>query len=110
MISVGNRGEKYNANSFMPDIQTTVRLDPAIMSSVDKLRSIRKLTLNRLINDALAKHVIDLLAEKAEGIEASRDALQDYLAKDPDFESAIADVVAGEVAGHADPTEGQIIT
>ena len=48
--------------------------------------------------------------KKAEGIETSRDALQDYLAKDPDFESAIADVVAGEVAGHADPTEGKIIT
>ena len=100
---------KCNANFFMPDFQTTVRLDPAIKSSLDKLRSIHKLTLNRLINDAIAKHVNDLLAEKAEVIEASRDALQDYLAIDPDFEFAIADVVAGEVASHADPVEGQII-
>ncbi len=94
----------------MSDFQTTVRLDAAIKASVDKLKSVQKCTLNRLINDALAVHIETLLAEKSEAIESAQRALQAYRAADPDFEAAIADVVASETAGYVDPVEGQIVT
>jgi hypothetical protein len=94
----------------MPDVQTTVRLDAAIKSSVDHLRTLQKVTLNRLINDALAKHIAELLSEKQDALDASHSALQSYLQNDPDFEAAIADIAASEAAGHPDPAEGHVAT
>jgi predicted transcriptional regulator len=94
----------------MSDYQTTVRLDAALKSSVDHLKTLQKTTLNRLINDALAKYIGEILDEKRETLDASQHALHAYLASDPDFEAAIADIAASESAGHPDPAEGQIVT
>lgn len=62
----------------MPKFQTTVRLDPVLKTSIDALRKVQKVTLNRLVNDALAFYVGHLLAEKSAALATSREALGRY--------------------------------
>lgn len=86
---------------------TTFRFAPVVQKRLELLAKLKGAPLNRLVNAAVEQYVHVGLAEAEVSlkdllhkIRASRDA-------DPNFESAIADVVSAEAALAAeDPVEG----
>jgi hypothetical protein len=90
---------------------TTFRFAPAVLKRLELLGKVKRTPLNRLVNAAVEQYVATSLKEVEEDLTETLDRIKAARVADPDFESAIADVVNAETSfGNQDPVEGQAFT
>ena len=93
----------------MPRKPSTHRLEPDVQAGLDHLSKVLHRPKNKLMNEAVRRYVHERSTSLVDEMETLIQSLRAYQRTDPDFETAIADVVNDEAA-HAgtDPAEGQI--
>ncbi|MBI2221593.1 MAG: hypothetical protein HYU53_10350 [Acidobacteria bacterium] len=87
---------------------TTFRLDPRFQKGLALLGEVRKVPLNRLVNEAVGEYLEARAASVEAELEETLRRVRAYRQADPDFESAISKFAEAEseLAGE-DPVEGQ---
>ena len=91
-------------------VQMSLRVDPNLKAHLAKLAELRKMTVNKLIVQALDQFVTKESHALEAELEASLAQLRQYRAADPDFEQAIEAVVAAERPTEEDPAQGELLT
>lgn len=89
-------------------VQMSLRVDPSLKEHLAKLAELRKMTVNKLIVQALDQFVDKESRTIEAELEASLAQLRKYRAADPDFEQAIEAVVAAELSTDEDPAQGDV--
>src|SRR5439155_25538513 len=69
---------------------TTFRLDPHFQKGLALLGRVRKLPLNRMVNEAVGEYLESRAAAVEADLEQTLRHIRAYRKADPDFESAIA--------------------
>jgi hypothetical protein len=91
-----------------PRSATTFRLDPHFQKGLALLGQVRKLPLNRMVNEAVGEYLESRAAAVEADLEETLRRVRTYREADPNFESAISGVAAAEAAlAGEDPVEGK---
>ncbi|MBM2812023.1 MAG: hypothetical protein HW416_2782 [Chloroflexi bacterium] len=86
---------------------TTFRLDPRLQKGLALLGEVRKVPINRLVNEAVSEYLESRAATVEAELVATLGRVRAYRQADPDFESAISKFADAEAKfGIADPIEG----
>jgi hypothetical protein len=87
---------------------TTFRLDPHFQKGLALLGRVRKLPLNRMVNEAVGEYLESRAAAVEADLEETLRRVRAYREADPNFESAISRVAAAEAAlAGEDSVEGK---
>ncbi len=87
---------------------TTYRLDPHFQKGLALLGQVRKVPLNRMVNEAVGEYLASRAAAVEADLEETLRRVRAYRKADPNFESAIARFAEAEAALAAeDPVEGK---
>lgn len=87
---------------------TTFRLDPRLQKGLTLLGEVRRVPLNRLVNEAVGAYLDAHAATVEAELEETLRRVKAYRQADPDFESAISTFAEAEAELAAnDPVEGQ---
>lgn len=91
-------------------VATTLRLDPAVRRGLVLIRRTTGVTMNKLVNEAVALYVADRVKTIEHDLQAALDRVRQYHAADPAY-AAQARPFAAEEAAHArsDPIEGRMV-
>jgi len=88
---------------------TTFRLDPRLEKGLALLGEVRRVPLNRLVNEAVGEYLDTRAATVEAELEETLRRVKAYRQADPDLESAISKFGDSEAESAAqDPVEGQI--
>lgn len=93
----------------MRAVATTFRIDPRLRDQLNKLGQIRKMPMNRIVNQALERFVAEESALLEAELEASLADLRKLRQQDPDFEAAIGRFARAELSTPDDPVEGRAV-
>ncbi|MFP4282911.1 MAG: hypothetical protein ACOC3I_00075 [Verrucomicrobiota bacterium] len=86
---------------------TTIRLSEEVQQALDQLSTLERRPKNKLVNEAVAEYIVRKGESLSNDLHAMLEKVATYRRADPDFEQAIAEVAAAEVAhAHDDPTAG----
>ena len=100
-----------HARAAMSDesVATTLRLDPAVRHGLTLIRRSTGVTMNKLVNEAVALYVADRVKTIEHDLQTALDRIRQYHAIDPTY-AAQARAIAGEEAAHArsDPLAGRM--
>jgi len=66
------------------------------------------MTMNQVVNAAVAQFSQIVMSERSDAITTRRDALRSYWDEDPEFRTAISDIVKAEGLS-SDPAKGNIV-
>ena len=87
---------------------TTYRLDPHFQKGLALLGKVRKLPLNRMVNEAVGEYLESRAAAVEADLEETLRRVRAYREADPNFESAISRFADAEAAlAGEDPVEGR---
>ena len=87
---------------------TTYRLDPRVHEGLALLGQVRKLPLNRMVNEAVGEYLQSRTAAVEADLEETLRRIRTYRKADPNFESAISRFAEAEaVMAGEDPVEGR---
>jgi hypothetical protein len=87
---------------------TTYRLDPRFQQGLALLGQIRKLPLNRMVNEAVGEYLESRSAAVEADLEETLRRIRAYRKADPNFEGAISRFAEAEAAlAGDDPVEGK---
>jgi hypothetical protein len=87
---------------------TTYRLDPHFQKGLALLGRLRKLPVNRMVNEAVGEYLASRAAAVEADLEETLRRVRAYREADPHFESAIAKFADDEAAlASEDPVEGK---
>lgn len=87
---------------------TTYRLDPRFQKGLALLGEVRKLPLNRMVNEAVGEYLESRAAAVEADLEETLRRIRAYRKADPNFESAISRFAEAEAAlAGKDPVEGK---
>jgi hypothetical protein len=87
---------------------TTYRLDPHFQKGLALLGKVRKLPLNRMVNEAVGEYLESRTAAVEADLEETLRRVRAYRKADPNFESAISRFADAEAAwAREDPVEGK---
>ena len=87
---------------------TTYRLDPHFQKGLALLGRVRKLPVNRMVNEAVGEYLASRAAAVEADLEETLRRVRAYREADPHFESAIAKFADDEAAlASEDPVEGK---
>src|SRR5260221_3515058 len=87
---------------------TTFRLDPRLEKGLALLGEVRRVPLNRLVNEAVGEYLDTRAATVEAELEETLRRVKAYRQADPDFESAISTFADAEDESAAqDPEQGQ---
>ena len=87
---------------------TTFRLDPRLEKGLALLGEVRRVPLNRLVNEAVGEYLDTRSATVEAELEETLRRVKAYRQTDADFESAISKFTEAEAESAAhDPVEGQ---
>src|ERR1700737_4002839 len=87
---------------------TTYRLDPHFQKGLALLGKVRKLPLNRMVNEAGGEYLESRTAAVEADLEETLRRVRAYREADPNFESAISRFADAEAAlAREDPVEGK---
>jgi hypothetical protein len=96
------------ASQKAPRKATTFRLDPRFQHGLMLLGEVRKVPLNRLVNEAIGEYLDAHAASIEADLEETLRRLRAYRKSDPDFEVAIGKFAEAEAELAAgDPVEGK---
>lgn len=88
---------------------TTYRLDPRFQKGLALLRQVRKIPLNRMVNEAVGEYLESRAATVEADLEEILRRIRAYRKADPNFESAISRFAEAEAAlAEEDPVEGKV--
>ncbi len=101
-----------HARAIVPDesVATTLRLDPAVRHGLTLIRRSTGVTMNKLVNEAVALYVADRVKTIEHDLQTALDRIRQYHAIDPTY-AVQARVIADEEAAHArsDPLAGRMV-
>ena len=87
---------------------TTYRLDPHFRKGLALIGQVRKLPLNRMVNEAVGEYLESRAASVEADLEETLRRIRLYRKADPNFEAAIAKFAEAETAlAGEDPVEGK---
>lgn len=87
---------------------TTFRLDPRFQKGLALLGEVRRVPLNRLVNEAVGEYLEARAATIEAELEETLRRVKAYRLADPDFESSISKFAEAEAeSATEDPVEGQ---
>jgi hypothetical protein len=87
---------------------TTYRLDPHYQKGLALLGKVRKLPMNRMVNEAVGEYLKSRAAAVEADLEETLRRIREYRGADPNFESAISRFADAEAAlAGEDPVEGK---
>jgi hypothetical protein len=87
---------------------TTYRLDPHYQKGLALLGRVRKVPLNRMVNEAVGEYLKSRTAAVEADLEETLRRVREYREADPNFESAISTFADAEAAlAREDPVEGK---
>jgi hypothetical protein len=91
-------------------VATTLRLDPAVRRGLTLIRRTTGVTMNKLVNEAVALYVADRVKTIEHDLQAALDRVRQYHASDPSY-AAQARLIANDEAAHtrSDPIEGRMV-
>ncbi len=91
-------------------VATTLRLDPAVRRGLVLIRRTTGVTMNKLVNEAVALYVAERVKTIEHDLRAALDRIRQYHAIDQTY-AAQAEQIAAEEATHArsDPIEGRMV-
>src|SRR5260370_13241068 len=90
---------------------TTYRLDPHCQKGLALLGKVRKMPLNRMVNEAVGEYLESRAAAVEADLEETLRRVRAYREADPDFESAISGFANAEAAlAGEDPVEGKTVS
>ena len=91
-------------------VATTLRLDPAVRRGLTLIGRTTGVTMNKLVNEAVALYVADRVKTIEHDLQTALDRIRQYHAIDPTY-AAQARAIAGEEAAHArsDPLAGRMV-
>jgi predicted transcriptional regulator len=104
----GRRGDSTRAKRAGGRKATTFRLDPRLEKGLALLGEVRRVPLNRLVNEAVGEYLDTRSAIVEAELEETLRRVKAYRQADADFESAISKFADAEAESAArDPVEGQ---
>jgi hypothetical protein len=87
---------------------TTYRLDPHYQKGLALLGKLRRVPLNRMVNEAVGEYLQSRAAAVEADLEETLRRVREYREADPNFESAISRFADAEAAlADEDPVEGK---
>lgn len=90
---------------------TTYRLDPHFQKGLALLGKVRKLSLNRMVNEAVGEYLESRAAAVEADLEETLRRVRAYREADPNFESAISRFADAEATlSGDDPVEGKTVS
>jgi predicted transcriptional regulator len=89
---------------------TTIRLDPAVKSRLDRLSILTDQSINDLTNEALQDFIESRSLELEKELEATLENVRAVRKSDPGFKRGIAAFAKAEAALEHDSVEGKVIT
>ena len=91
-------------------VATTLRLDPSVRRGLVLIRRSTGVTMNKLVNEAVALYVADRVKTIEHDLQAALDRIRQYHAIDPTY-AVQARAIADEEAAHvrSDPIAGRLI-
>jgi predicted DNA-binding protein len=89
---------------------TTFRIDEVAQEGLAMLSRLSGRSANQLVNEAIKAYVAKRSLEVESELQETLSELRAYRLRDPDFESAIADIAKAEASATHDPAEGEVVS
>ena len=88
---------------------TTFRIDEIAQEGLAMLGRLSGRSANHLVNEAIKEYVAKRSLEVESELQETLSELRAYRMRDPDFESAIADIAKAEASAAHDPADGEVV-